>query len=264
MNKYLLVAKNTWEETLTYRLNLVMWRLRTNLSLLALYFLWFAIIPKDAIIFGYSQSLMLTYILGTAIMSAVVLSNRSYAIGDEINQGNLSNFLIRPINYFLYWFSKDIGDKAMNIAFFAVELSILFLILKPPFFMQTNLNLIGLSMVSIVFSVLMYFLINVLLGFIGFWSPETWAPRFIFWVLLGFLAGSYFPLDILPTTIFEFFKLLPFSYLIYFPLKIYLGQLTHFELIEGLVIEIAWIIVLYFVSKLVWEKGLKIYTAYGR
>ncbi|MBI2012459.1 ABC-2 family transporter protein, partial [Candidatus Curtissbacteria bacterium] len=132
LKKYWLVAKNTWAETVTYRLNFVMWRLRVTLQLLTMFFLWQAILPRGQTLFGYDQSLMLTYILGTSLISAFVIASRSYSVGDEINQGNLSNFLIKPINYFLYHFSRDIGDKAMNISFSAVELSLLFLILRPP------------------------------------------------------------------------------------------------------------------------------------
>ena len=115
MNKYLLVAKNTWYETVTYRFNFVMWRIRVVFQMLTVYFLWLAIIPSNGNFLGYTKPLMLTYILGTSFISSITLASRSYGIGEEINNGNLSNFLIKPINYFLYWFAKDMGDKAMNI-----------------------------------------------------------------------------------------------------------------------------------------------------
>lgn len=264
MRKYLLVARNTWEETLAYRLNFVMWRIRTNISLLAFYFLWLVIIPKGSSFFGYNQSTMLTYVLGTALISAIVLSTRTQAVGDEINQGNLSNYLIKPINYFLYWLFKDLGDKAMNIAFSIVELSILFIILNPPVFIQTNFNFLSAFLFATALSLVMYFFISILLGFVGFWSSEVWAPRFIFLVSIGFFSGVYFPLDILPQPIFQMFKLLPFSYLIYFPLKIYLGQLSYSLIFTGLGTMVFWIMILYLLVKFVWNRGLKIYTAQGR
>ncbi len=264
MNKYLRVARNTWEETLTYRFNFLMWRIRTVVILLSIYFLWHSVIPQGSTLFGYTQNMMLTYILLTSITNAFVTSTRTYEIGDEINRGDLLNYLIKPINYFLYWFSKDIGDKAMNIIFSAAELTILFLIIKPPIFIQTNLVFVGFFIASISFAIVLYFFINILLGLIGFWSPEVWAPRFIFTIILGFFAGNYFPLDILPTPIFKIFEALPFSYLIYFPIKIYLGQVPIAEIIRGFLIMLLWTVIFFSSVLFVWKKGLKAYSAQGR
>src|SRR5581483_8490660 len=138
MKKYYQIMKNTWDEMVTYRLNFSMWRFRNVLQLLTMYFLWYSVIPSNKSIFGYSHSLILTYILGTSILSSVVLSSRSYDIGDVINKGELSNFLLKPINFFYYLFAKDIGDKAMNIVFSFGELFLLFILLRPPFLIQTN------------------------------------------------------------------------------------------------------------------------------
>lgn len=264
MKKYYIIARNTWDEMLTYRASFVMWRVRNVIQLLTIYFLWSVVIPPGKVLLDYNQSMILTYILGTSLMQSIVLSSRTYAIGDEINSGNLLNFLLRPINYFKYWFAIDIGDKLMNISFSVVELGLILIILRPPIFLQTDPLHIVLFLMATSFSLVLYFFINFLLGFIGFWSPEVWAPRFIFFMVLEFLAGSLFPLDILPKTVFEIMKLLPFSYLLYFPLKIYLGQLSLPEIISGLSISLFWIFGIYFIVRFVWQKGLKSYTAYGR
>lgn len=264
MKKYFLIAKNTWDEMLTYRLNFTMWRVRLMLHTLALYFLWLSLLGPNGTLFGYTQSLILTYTLGISFVSAFVISSRSHAVGDEINQGTLSNYLIRPISYFSYWFAKDIGDKAMNVIFSVGEFVLLFLLLRPPLFIQTDLMYLSAFFVSLCIAIILYFLFNLLLGFIGFWSPEVWAPRFIFFITVSFFAGGYFPLDILPDWIFAFFQLLPFSYLLYFPLKIYLGQLSSVSIASGLLTSIAWALLLYWIARFVWKKGLQTYTAQGR
>lgn len=248
----------------TYRLNFALWRLRVMLSVLTMYFLWLAIIPKDGRFGIYDQSLMLTYILGGGLLSSLILSSRSYGVGDHITSGDLSNYLVRPINYLAFWFAQDIGDKVMNISFAIFELAALFLILKPPVFIQTDPSFLALAVVSSVIAIFLYFFLNFLIGLVGFWSPEVWAPRFIFIILITFFAGGLFPLDILPETIYEIAKFLPFTYLIYFPIKIYLGQLSAVQIYSGLAVAIIWVAILYLVVKFVWQRGLKIYTAYGR
>lgn len=264
MKKYLLIAKNTWDEVLTYRLNFVMWRVRAVFQLLTVYFLWLAILPEGASIGDYSHSLILTYIFGTSLISAIVFATRTVDVGEQINEGNLSNFLLRPVNFFKYFLARDVGDKAMNISFSVCELIILFFLLRPPLFIQENLLFILLFFASLILAIFMHFYVSILLGFIGFWSPEVWGPRFIFFIVLNFFAGGLFPLDILPEAIFKMFSLLPFTYFLFFPLKIYLGQLSMMQILSGFLIAFIWIIALYKIAQLVWAKGLRSYTAVGR
>ena len=264
MKKYWQIAKITFSETTAYRLNFVMWRVRVVLQLLTIYFLWQAILPRGAKILNYDHSQILTYILGTSLIWSFVMASRSQSIADEINSGSLSNFLIKPINYFSYHFFRDIGDKAMNILFTAVELTLMYFILKPPIFIQTDPTYLALALISIFAALCLHFFINFILGTIGFISPEIWAPRFIFFIVIGFFAGSYFPLDILPANIFAIFKFLPFTYLLYFPLKVYLGQLPIEETIVGIFTTFIWTAVFALIANLAWRKGLKLYTSWGK
>src|SRR3989344_3991609 len=138
MNKYYLVLRNTWDEIFIDRVNFTMWRFRTVLQLLIIYFLWSSIMPNNGNLFGYNKEQMLTYIICTQLIMAIVFSTRTGEIAENIINGDLSIFLLKPIKYFKYWFFRDIGDKLMNISFSIVELSLIFLILKPPLFIQTN------------------------------------------------------------------------------------------------------------------------------
>lgn len=265
MKKYLRIAKITWIEATTYRLNFIMWRLRIMFHVLTLYFLWLAVLPNHMDEFsGYTQASLLSYVLIITIVSAFVTPTRSYAIGDDIVSGNLSNFLIRPINYFLYWAAKDAGDRIMDILFSIGELTILFLLLRPPLFMQADIMYILLTAIAMLFSLLLYFSFNLLLGFIGFWSSDIWAPRFVFYTVISFLAGGYFPLDILPKSLFAAFQFLPFGYLLYFPVKIYLGELSIGAILSGLSVSFFWVICFFFIVFLLWRRGLRMYTAQGR
>ena len=264
MKKYWFVARSMWDEMLAYRLNFTMWRVRNVLQLLTVYFLWFSLIPVGSKFGGYDQSQMITYILGTSIVGAIVFSTRTGTIGDQINTGDLSNFLLRPFNIFLYWFSRDVGDKAMNITFSIIELGILFAILRPHLFFQSQIGLLLSAFISICLAILINFYFNLLLGFIGFWSSETWAPRFIFMTILNFFAGGFFPLDILPRPLFAIAQSLPFTYMLYSPIKIYLGQIPLLTIIQQITISFLWVCALYVVTKYVWLKGMRSYSAQGR
>ncbi len=264
MNKYSLIAKNTWDEYMQYRLNFVMWRVRNVLRLIVVYFLWWAIFSTQNTILGYNQSQLLTYILATSIISSIVFSTKTQDIGSEINSGDLSNLLLKPVSVFKYWISRDVGDKLLNISFSIVEVIILTILLKPSIFIQTNFIFLFLMFLAISISLILYFFISLILSFFGFWTPDVWGPRFLFFITLEFFAGGLFPLDMLPKPLFTLLSLLPFNYLLFFPIKIYLGQLDYPSIFQGFVISILWVGILYKIVQKVWHKGLAVYGAYGR
>lgn len=269
MNAYLQIIKATWAEYLVYRLNFVMWRVRMVMQLLVTYFLWLALsgtgpAGTTGTLFGYTQTMILTYVLLTSVVRTMVLSTTTMEIGDVINQGNLSNYLVKPMSVFAYYGARDVADKALNLFFAIGEFGILLLVLQPSLFLQTNMVYIGLSVFAVLLGILMYFYFSLILGFLGFWTPDVWGPRFISFVVMEFFAGSLFPLDILPKTLYEISTFLPFSFFIYFPIKIYMGQLDIMAIVMQLGVGAAWVAVLYSAARMLWHKGLLVYTSEGK
>lgn len=268
MKKYWQVIKNTWAEYSVYRLNFLVWRLRSFISFAMIYFFWWAIFSGQEQIFSWQENQILTYILGVAFVRSIIFSSRTIDVGGEINQGNLTNYLLKPLSFLKFWFSRDLADKILNIIFTIFELTIFILILRPVIFWQANILYLILFILSLILATLLYFYINFFLGAIAFWTPESWsgiwAPRFVFTVILEFFAGIIFPLDILPKPIFNFLQLTPFPYFIYFPLKIYLGKITSLEILWGLVVCLFWIGAWSLIIDKMWRAGLKIYGAEGR
>lgn len=263
MKKYFLVAANSLQENFAYRLNIIIWRLRGVMTIIISYFLWRAIFQSQHQIFGYEETQMLTYIILITFLNGIVLSSQTFMVAEEINRGALSNLLIKPISYFGYVLSRDISNKAINTFFSFFEIAFLMVLLRPPVFIQTSFFGLSFFIFTCILSAFLFFEIGMFISIIGFWSREIWAPRFIFSIVITFLAGTYFPLDILPKPIFELMQFSPFSYLVFFPLKIYLGQMNMIFLTKGFIIMFFWIILLAFSLRFLWKKGLKVYTAEG-
>ena len=272
MKKYWQIISNTWQEYFVYRLNFLVWRLRSFISFAMVYFFWGAVFTGQSgrrlSAFDWNESQILTYIIGVALLRSIVFSSRTIDVGGEINQGNLTNYLLKPLNFVTYWFSRDIADKILNIVCAVFELTLFFSILKPNLFWQTNIFYLSFFILTIILATILYFYINLFLGLIAFWTPESWSgiwgPRFVFIIILEFFGGTIFPLDFLPKSILNFLNLTPFPYLIYFPLKIYLGKITSLEIILGLAICFLWVFMWHFIVERTWRAGLRVYGAEGR
>lgn len=263
IKKYLAVFKISWQQGLVYRLNFFLWRIRTLLQVLLVYFIWWTVFQSQTQIFGYTQSSILTYILVSAIIRAIVLSSRAMDVANQINDGSVVNFLIKPLGFIRYYFSRDLADKLLNISFVAFEISLLIFLLKPKIILQTNPNILLLFTLSIVLGMVVYFCIGFIISLLSFWVENSWGPMFLILIFLEGFGGTLFPIDILPTGVFNLLMLTPFPYLIYFPSKIYLGQFSSDQLFLYFAILICWVGSMWFLMKWVVRAGLRHYTAVG-
>ncbi len=111
-----------------------------------------------------------------------------------------------------------------------------------------------------------YFFLLFLISSIPFWAPEIgWGSHFLVTVvMIEALSGALFPINILPAALQSVLLATPFPYLIYFPVEVYLGNITGAALIGGLMVAAAWTGVLGLTMNVVWQKGLKVYQALGR
>jgi ABC-2 type transport system permease protein len=267
MKKYAQIFKISFQEEFAYKLNFILWRVRNVFQILLTFFLWSTVFASPTtVIFGYDRSKILTYVFGIMIVRALVMSARAADIASDIAQGDLSNYLLKPMTYFKYWFTRDVSSKALNLIFAAVEFFILFLILKPPFFLQTNFIALIAFFICIILAILIYFFILVLVSCLTFWAPElSWGGHFLITiVVVEALSGSLFPINILPFTFQSIVMATPFPYLIYFPVQVYLGNISGNALIGGLTLAAAWTGILWFAMNFVWQKGLKAYESTGR
>ncbi len=267
MNKYFSVFKISFQQEFAYRLNFVMWRVRNIMQIFLIFFLWDAIFAdSDRVLFGYDRSKILTYVFGILIVRAFVLSSRAVDVVGEVAQGNLSNYLIKPVNYFKYWLTRDFSNKALNLIFVVFEAAALYLILKPPIFAQTNPVYLISFIISITLGMLIFFTIVLINGSIPFWVPEAaWGVNFIvIAIVVEFLSGALFPLDVLPESIQSFLSFTPFPYLIFFPIQVYLGNLSIPAVLKGLGVSVVWLVVLWSFVNYVWKRGLRVYQSTGR
>lgn len=241
-----------------------MWRVRQVLSVLTAYFLWTAIFStQQKGLFGYSESMMMTYVFVAAFVQAIVLSVRSIDLAGVINSGNLSNILIKPISNFWYWFSEDIADKLLNVFFSLGELVLLFFILKPTFAFPSLLFAV-LFLPSLLLAAFLYYLINYLFGLLGFWTPDVWAPRFLLFVFLQSLAGVIFPLDVFPQWLQQLAAWTPFPTLVYIPTQVFLSRLSIPDITKSFIVGGFWTIIFLGAVQVVWRKGLRRYSSEGR
>ncbi len=263
MNDTLAVFKIAWEQGLVYRFNFALWRLRTVLQFLLVYFIWWTVFQTQDKAFGYSESQILTYVIILAVIRAIVFSSRATDVMNKINDGSISAFLLRPIGVIRFYLSQDLADKALNILFMIFEIGAILLIFRPAIIIQTDPFVLSLFMLLLGLGIIMWFCINMVISLLAFWIENSWGPLFLLMIFMEGLGGGLFPLDILPDSLFSILMLTPFPYLIYFPAKVYQGDFLNTLGLGYFGVFVFWVIALILLTKWILKKGLRYYTSVG-
>ncbi len=264
MKKYLVLAGLAFQKQLEVRSDFIFERIRSLSVMVSLYFLWSALLSHQDGLLGYNREHLLTYVLMATLLRAIVLSCASDYLPSEIAKGKLSDVLLRPISHMGWWAAQDASMKLLNLISASLELAIFMKLVSAPFFLPSEfLTWLGFA-VSLVGGMIIYFQMSYLLGVLGFWTAQSWGPRFCFEVVLEFCGGAYFPIDLLPDTLQKIVSLLPFPYLVFYPLKIYLERGSFNVIGHCLLMQIIWIGILSLMIHTFWKAGLRKYAAEGR
>lgn len=263
VSKYWAVFKISWEQGLVYRLNFILWRVRSILQLLLVYFIWWTVFQSQNQVFGYTKETILTYILAASLIRAIVLSSKATDVTNQINDGSIVNFLVKPLGFIKYYLARDMADKLLNISFVILEISLFVVFLKPQIIIQTNIVVLFLFLLAAFLGIIVYFCVNFLISLTAFWVENSWGPLFLLMIFLEGFGGGIFPIDILPKDFFDILMLTPFPYFIYFPAKLYLGTMSSQQIVFGFLVLSFWVISMWFIMTWVFRAGLRHYTAVG-
>lgn len=262
MKKYLQYFQLSWQNGLAYPLSFGLWRLRQMISTLMSLTIWTLIYQDQAVAFGYTQSEMISYIFVVTLLQGAILATSLHSLASDIYSGTVSQILIKPVSMFGLAAAQEVADKAKNVIFICLEMVIFYLIFRPTLTVP-DLPTMILFLIWVALAIILHFYIEILFGTMGFWSPQTWAPKFLFFVLVDITAGKLFPLDILPTWLQTIINLTPFPYLAYVQTQLFLGRLSPTEIAGYSAGLVAWTVGLWIVARVVWQRGIKSYSAAG-
>lgn len=253
------------QNTLTYRVNFLVRAVFNIVPLMAFIVLWRAIYAdQPGAIAGYTLAQMISYyLLVTVIEATTSVTEDDWQIATDIKDGQISQFLTRPMDYLHYRLWLFFSGRAVYTlaAFVPVSLFVLWnheYLLAPP-----SATAFGVFLVSLALSALLQFFLSYLIAMLAFWVVEISTFVFILLAFERLASGQMFPLDILPEWLAEALMWTPFPYAIFYPASVYMGSITGAALYQGLGMQLFWVCATYVLARMVWRQGLKTYTVVG-
>ena len=267
MSKYWHVINVGIQNNLTYRFNFLTRTLFGFIPLTAVIFLWRTIYTQpgaNATVASYTLAQMISYYLLVTVVDALTAVNEDdWQIAADIKDGNISQFLLKPVDYLTFRLCLFLSGRVTYLAVAAIPLGLFFFWLREYFVLPADWTALGFFAISLVMTALLQFFFSYTMAMLAFWVLEVSTFIFILFAFEYIASGHLFPLDILPHWVERALYFTPFPYQLYFPVSIYMGKVRGAELLSGLAIQAMWVAFAYCLARFAWQRGIKKYSAVG-
>ncbi len=253
------------QSNLVYRWNFAVRASFSVIHLAYVFILWGAAFKGQSDIGGFDLRQTLTYFVVVLVLQFFISAmNEDYEVSEEIRNGLINQFLLKPINYFAYRLSifgaarLVSGGLALVPVLLVSPLLIDFLTLPP-------LGWTYLAAIPALFmSALIQFTLAYCFGLLTFWFLEIQSFVILSLAIESVLGGQIFPLDLFPRWLYDVSTYLPYYYQMYFPAALLTGRISDPAFaVRGLCIQLFWVVELYGIAQLLWSRGLRRHTAVG-
>jgi ABC-2 type transport system permease protein len=255
--------KIAFKDILAYKFAVAIWTIITPITLAVYYFLWKAIYTYagEAVIRGYTFNELISYFILIQLTGMFVWTNMDQTLSNNIRYGTLVNKLIRPVGLFKSTLLQEIGQTAFVFAVQAAPL----LAVGAVFFglSFTTWPALGLAIISFILSVVLSLTFVFFVGLSAFWLTRYQGVRRVRDGLTWFLGGGVIPLTFFPPFWQKVFSLLPFQYMQYAPVQIYLGKYAGLAALGVMGFQVFWIAIFYLLIRFIWPRAMAHFSAVG-
>lgn len=266
MGKYWHVLNIGLQNTLVYRMNFLFRATFGLIPLIAVISVWRTIYAgkPGGQIASYELTQMISYYLVITIVDALTaVTEDDWQIAADIKDGNISQFLLKPMDYLTYRLCLFGAGRLVYAAFALVPTVVFIWLLRDNFVLPPDAASAAGFVVSLVLTALLQFLFSFTLALLAFWVLEVATFIFIAFAFEYIAGGHLFPLDLLPPAVVSALDYTPFPYMLFFPVSIWLGRVNGNALWLGVLVQLLWVIAAYALARLVWSRGIKKYSAVG-
>jgi len=249
-----------WGLVLEYRASMVIWML-TNILPLLMLAVWLSL-AEEGPVGPYGPGEFVSYYLGVLLVRQFTTVWVVWDLDRQIRLGELSPKLLRPFNPLHEHISFNLADKLFRVPI-VIPLILTVACLVP----GVRYALTPLTVLAFVLALAgawgIRFMSQYAFGLLSFWISQGLALNDLWFAGFMLLGGLIAPLDLFPPAISQMVQLLPFRFMLSFPVEIVLGRLTLAEILGGLGVQALWLVVFVGVSWGLWKRGLRQYSAVG-
>lgn len=255
------IAKQVTKEDLYYRFDIALYVFNFMIQVTVYIFIWLAIYQNGNQILGMNFQQVTTYYILVITLDPIISWGVNESIGEHIREGEVLMHLLNPISYFGYQFGIKIGIllEALIVGGITFGLCFFFFgILLPAGIVNFLFFLL-----MIILSIMIIYFFEIILGMTAFYTNSIWGIEVLKRAILNIFSGMIAPIALFPEFLQKITNFLPFQECIYTPIRIYFGELNYVQIGQSLLKQCIWIVILYVIAKIVFQKAIKNITING-
>ncbi|MBW2966876.1 ABC-2 family transporter protein [Candidatus Woesearchaeota archaeon] len=253
---------------MAYKFEFMIGLLTTPISLFIFYFLWRAIYAYSGVemIRGYTFDGLVNYFVLSMLVGYFAWSDIDNWLEHMVVNGDMVAEMVRPMQFIAQEMWFDWGLKLISLVTQAIPLVVgAHLLLGLTF---VNWMFLLLAIVSTFMAMMIVFLVAYLTGMCAFWFKRISGIRRVRRGVTLLLSGGIVPIAFFPAWFVAVSNYLPFQYMRYVPINVYLGKYSFVaagfdNIMIVLGVQLAWTILLYIIALLVWKKAFKKFAGAG-
>jgi ABC-2 type transport system permease protein len=265
LTKYRTVFTVGLQSNLVYRVNFGVRGFFSFFHLIVVFILWSAAYGDKPSINGFTFAQTFTYFVAVIVVQFFIGAfNEDYQISEEIRNGLINQFLLKPVNYFGYRFSIYLSARLVTGLLILLPLAVVYPLIHQHLVLPGDWWRYAAAVPALIMSGLIQFGIAYIFGLLSFWFLEIQGLVILSMAIESLLGGQIFPLDLLPAWLFKLSSALPYFYQMYFPVALLTGRINDPAAVgHMLLIQAAWVVVILVIGQILWRRGLRLHTAVG-
>ena len=255
MRTYLEFAIKKFQNKMTYRLEFFMGIISTIITIVVYLCIYKALYAGQAEVDGVSYAMTATSFVISLGLSNAFYFNEMF-IQDKIHSGTITNEFLKPVNFIFRLLSENIGEGLFKVIFNFIP-AVIFTVIYTNICAPKSIVHFLVMLFSVVLGYLILWLISLIIQILSFWLFSVWGIVTIKNVIVSILSGVYLPLWFMPETLKTIVSYTPFQSIYFTPINIYLGELDGASIVNSMLVQIMWILILGAIAGIMWNKGTK-------
>ena len=254
------LVKSTWSSWLQHRGFFYLVAFSWMIPLLIYLFVW-STAAGEGTVGGFSRGDLVGYYVVLILVNQFTFSSNNWTVGDAIRYGRLNLLLLRPMSPIYDVLASEVAVKVVFMTFALPLAAVLALLLRPTFSISPWHGLAFLP--ALVMAWALRFAWGYWIALLSFWATRADALLSLQESLVFLVGGQVAPIALLPGGLQTASVVLPFRYMVGFPVEVLSGQLAPAEVWTGLGLQAGWLFLALALCRVLWHAGLKQYTAVG-
>jgi ABC-2 type transport system permease protein len=249
------------QETLAYRSTMFLWAVWGIIQPLVTMAVWTTAAGPKAIA-GFSQEEFAAYFLVGMLVHHLTIAWDMEVFGWMIRSGQLSGMLLRPMLPVWNHVANNVAFKLVTAMMMAPAWVVLGFAIRADW-SGVSLASLALALPAVLLAAALNFVWGYCVAMIAFWTTKATAINSLYWTGGMLLGGRLAPLAVLPPALGALAQVLPFQVMFGFPVEVAMGRLGPDLLLRYFGLQIAWLLAGLVTWRLIWNAGIRQYSAVG-